>query len=305
MAERWTIERARNLFKSRGCELLETEYVNDRTKMRYIATCGHEHLCSLNNFRRGKGDLCRACRIKDNARKESVSDEVMRGTFEREGCHVLTDYIATTTSPVRYIAQCGHENVTDYGHFFYQGAGRLCAKCSRSIRYEYDYVRECFEQEDCELLETKYINCKTPMRYIAKCGHESTITFDVFLNAPAAAKRCRACHKHTYHENPSDRNRTLSKVWRKAVYDKDGYSCVACGKHGGSLNAHHLDAYDANEEKRFDVSNGVTLCPVCHTRFHQAYGFGGNTKTQFQEWLQGIPRKDASQILADSVTRRR
>ena len=290
MAARWTIERAKELFASRGCTLLETEYKNDSTKMRYIAVCGHEHSCSLNNFKQGKGDLCRACRIRDNARKESLIDETMRSAFEEAGCKVLTKHIEKTTSPVRYIALCGHENVSDYSHFHYQGAGRICAKCSRSIRYEYDYVRECFEQEDCELLESEYLNCKTPMRYLAQCGHESTITFDTFLNAPAASKRCRACHKHTYHEVPSDRNRTKSKIWRKAVYEKDNYTCIACGHHGGNLNAHHLDAYDLNEEKRFDVENGVTLCPACHTRFHQAYGFGGNTKEQFQEWLQGIPR---------------
>ena len=31
MAKRWTIERAKELFKQRGCELLETEYKNYST----------------------------------------------------------------------------------------------------------------------------------------------------------------------------------------------------------------------------------------------------------------------------------
>ena len=166
----------------------------------------------------------------------------------------------------------------------------MCGSCSRSIRYSIDYVREAFEQEGCELLETEYVNCKTPMRYIALCGHESKISFDVFMNAPSASKRCRDCHKHTYHEIPIDRNRTASKVWRKAVYRKDNWTCLACGRNGGDLNAHHLDAYDTSPEKRFDVSNGVTLCPECHIKFHAKYGFGGNTAEQFNEWLQGIPR---------------
>ena len=68
------------------------------------------------------------------------------------------------------------------------------------------------------------------------------------------------------------------------MYEKDGYNCVACGSHGGDLNAHHLDAYDTNPEKRFDVANGVTLCPECHIKFHAKYGFGGNTSEQFKEW---------------------
>ena len=161
-------------------------------------------------------------------------------------------------------------------------------------RWTIERAKELFKQRGCKLLETEYINvstnmryvnCKTPMRYIAKCGHESTIRFDTFLNCSNATKMCRDCHKHTYHENPSDRNRTAAKVWRKAVYEKDNWTCVACGKKGGDLNAHHLDAYDTSVNERFDVQNGVTLCPSCHTAFHSKYGFGGNTKEQFQEWL--------------------
>lgn len=289
MARKWTIERARELFRQRGCELLETEYINDSTKMRYLATCGHEHSITLNNFIHGKGDLCKACRIKDNARKESLPDEVIRSAFEEEGCTVLSPEIHGERQKIHYIAQCGHENYIDYSHF-HTGGGRVCAKCSKSILYKIDYVREAFEQEDCELLEDEYVNCKTPMRYIAKCGHESIITFDTFLNCDSATKMCRDCHKHTYHEIPIDRNRNASKVWRKEVYERDNWTCQACGKHGGDLRAHHLEAYDANPDKRFDLDNGVTLCTNCHTAFHIKYGFGGNTKDQFQEWIKGIPR---------------
>lgn len=289
MAKRWTIERARALFEQRGCQLLETEYVNDSTKMRYIATCGHEHSISLNNFSHGKGDLCEACRRRSNAEKESLSDAEMRSVFEDAGCKVLSGVIKNTTQKIRYIAQCGHENETDYAHF-HQGGGRVCRACSKSVRYKIDYVREAFEEAGCELLEAEYVNCKTPMRYIALCGHESTICFDTFLNSGKATKRCRLCHKHTYHEEPSDRNRTASKVWRRAVYERDSWTCQACGKHGGDLNAHHLNAYDSSPERRFEAENGVSLCPACHVKFHMAYGFGGNTEAQFHEWLQGIPR---------------
>lgn len=288
MAQRWTLARAKELFSSRGCKLLETEYVNDSTKMRYIATCGHEHSITLNNFSQGKGDLCVACRYAENGRKEQIGSEKITAYFEAAGCHVLKEANKVSEN-VRYIALCGHENEMTYNHFQY-GGGRVCSSCSRSVRYRIDFVREAFEQVGCELLESEYINCKTPMRYVAQCGHESLISFDVFLNAPNATKRCRDCHKHTYHETPSDRNRTASKVWRKEVYARDNWTCVACGAHGGELNAHHLEAYDTAPEKRFDVANGITLCPSCHVKFHAKYGFGGNTPEQFKEWLQGIPR---------------
>ena len=284
--EKFTFDKVRETFEKRGCKLLSTEYLNDRTPLRYIAKCGHERTSTFNNFYRGKGDLCRACRYVSNGRKKALGEDIIRAAFEAEGCKVLNSGFYRNSDPVRYLALCGHENTTDYSHFVGQKAGRVCNKCSKSILYQYDYVAECFEQNDCVLLETEYKNCKTPMRYIAQCGHESQITFDAFLGGKHR-KRCKNCLKIKYHEFPIDRNRSASKVWRKAVYERDYYTCVKCGKHGGDLNAHHIESYADAPDQRFEVSNGATLCPSCHIRFHQRYGFGGNTAQQFREWMEG------------------
>lgn len=75
--------------------------------------------------------------------------------------------------------------------------------------------------------------------------------------------------------------------WRESVYKKDNYTCICCKDNsGGNLNAHHLDGYDWCKEKRLDVQNGVTLCKKCHKKFHEIYGFGGNTKEQFNEFIK-------------------
>ena len=289
MAERWSIERASKLFDDRGCKLLETEYINNHTKMRYIATCGHEYWISIDNFRKGKGDLCRACRYKRIGAKQMLGTERIRQYFESEGCKVIDAGNGTNSSPVTYIALCGHENKITYSHFS-NGGGRVCNKCSKSIQYEYDYVKECFENEGCELLETEYINCKTPMRYIAQCGHESKITFDAFLNADGTPKRCRNCHKIKHHDVVKDRYKGIYKHWRAAVFEKYNGKCLACGRSDGRMETHHLVPYHADESKRFDVSNGVVLCFACHVQFHKDCGWRDNTPEQFYNWLQGIPR---------------
>ena len=74
-------------------------------------------------------------------------------------------------------------------------------------------------------------------------------------------------------------------AWVRAVYEKDNYVCQACGyDKGGTLNAHHLESYANCEEKRMDVSNGITLCKACHVDFHNIYGYGENTAEQFYEY---------------------
>jgi len=54
------------------------------------------------------------------------------------------------------------------------------------------------------------------------------------------------------------------KVWRKAVFERDNYTCVNCGKRGVELNADHIKQFAYYPELRFELSNGRTLCVPCH-----------------------------------------
>lgn len=76
---------------------------------------------------------------------------------------------------------------------------------------------------------------------------------------------------------------TISK-FRNKVYQRDDYTCQICGQVGGTLHAHHLDGWNWAKDKRFDTSNGTTLCEDCHSKFHNMYGRGNNTKEQFEEF---------------------
>ncbi len=41
-----------------------------------------------------------------------------------------------------------------------------------------------------------------------------------------------------------------------------------------------------NKELRTTLTNGITLCETCHKNFHHQYGYGNNTKKQFEKWLE-------------------
>ena len=59
------------------------------------------------------------------------------------------------------------------------------------------------------------------------------------------------------------------RAWRTAVYERDSYTCQRCGQRGVSLEAHHIEPWATCPEKRFVVSNGVTLCKECHRKLHR------------------------------------
>ncbi len=80
--------------------------------------------------------------------------------------------------------------------------------------------------------------------------------------------------------------------WKKEVYKRDNYTCVVSGKSiSGNLIAHHLESYGSNKELRTVLSNGVTMDKDCHIEFHKRYGFGNNTREQFEEFLKEYKEK--------------
>lgn len=99
---------------------------------------------------------------------------------------------------------------------------------------------------------------------------------------------------HMYNPDKTDEERMLSRYiiggmsaakWRKEVFNRDNYTCLICNQYGGTLNAHHLDGWGWCKERRFDITNGVTLCVSCHKNYHKIYGVLNNTEEQFEEYI--------------------
>jgi hypothetical protein len=56
-------------------------------------------------------------------------------------------------------------------------------------------------------------------------------------------------------------------LWRRAVFARDKFCCVACGINNQSLQADHIKSFSLFPRLRFDVDNGRTLCKPCHRKF--------------------------------------
>lgn len=62
MPKKLTYEYVEKYFKEEGCKLLETEYKNNSTKMKYICTCGDINEISFDSFK--QGCKCKKCGYK-------------------------------------------------------------------------------------------------------------------------------------------------------------------------------------------------------------------------------------------------
>lgn len=62
--------------------------------------------------------------------------------------------------------------------------------------------------------------------------------------------------------------RSEGRTFLRSVYERDGFKCVRCASPRRTLHAHHIKPWAGNAALRFDSTNVVTLCNVCHAWVH-------------------------------------
>lgn len=60
--------------------------------------------------------------------------------------------------------------------------------------------------------------------------------------------------------------------WRRAVFERDDYTCQGCGTKGCNLHPHHIWSFAKYPKYRFEEWNGQTLCRPCHLHLHNELG---------------------------------
>lgn len=97
-------EEVKRFFQDQGCELLESEYKNARTKMRYRCACGNEAEIVFCSFK--VGNRCRNCGNKKNSDKQSFSQKEAAEKFKKLGCELIGTYVRSGV-PVEFKCHCG------------------------------------------------------------------------------------------------------------------------------------------------------------------------------------------------------
>lgn len=119
---------------------------------------------------------------------------------------------------------------------------------------------------------------------IVLLGEEKYKTY--IENYKQSMRKCVATRSINYRKamekkwelNPLERRiGTRHELWRKACLERDKYTCQHCGikeeeipKVGNTsdqhIHVHHIKPWRDYKELRFEVSNGLSLCPKCHRK---------------------------------------
>jgi len=147
-----------------------------------------------------------------------------------------------------------------------------------------------------------------------ECGEEKTVLSTSLTSGKTTSCGCyrsEMAAERRFNPSISDEERELSSnrdlnprnvEWRKAVYERDGYSCTVCeDDRGGNLVAHHKDGYHWCKDRRYEVGNGATACSDCHGEFHHLYGPADNTEEQWAEFCSKSRRERPLRIEKASI----
>lgn len=269
------------------------EYVNNNKPiLMYHKTCDREFTIRPGNFKtRKRCSLCHGMFKKTTSQFKKEVFELVGNEYE-----VLGEYItAKDNIKIKHII-CDRVYETTPDSFV--NAGSRCFNClpnkPKSTKEHYEEVATLTDSEY-ELLG-EYTGSKKNTLYV---HHVCKTSFEKIPELFLIGIRCPKCGlnkrsgKNHYRYNPNltkeerlqrDMFNGEIKKWRNAIYKRDNYTCGKCGNVGHKLNAHHLNSWNTHESERFDLDNGQTLCKTCHKEFHSKFGYGNNTKKQFEEF---------------------
>lgn len=115
-----TLEKINKEFEAKGYILLSTKYINNRTKLKYICSCGEIAYQSYNSFIKGR--KCKNC----YKRKQNKFDiEYVREVFKKEGCILLSNEYGPYIK-YDYICVCNNKHSITLDHFKH---GVRCREC--------------------------------------------------------------------------------------------------------------------------------------------------------------------------------
>jgi hypothetical protein len=194
MRNKFTLEAVKAYFLSQDCVLLENEYKNTKTLMRYVCSCGNESKIRFEGFK--IGNRCQNCKNKKNSLNNTKYNfkDVQRIVAE-SGCFLLEtqDTYVNSQQRIKFICSCGKEFNTTFSLFL---SGRRCTNCgikkrSATRRQPMENVQQIFAQENYTLLSTEYKNTKTPLQFRCPRGHKHQISLDNWKKG----QRCRKCYE--------------------------------------------------------------------------------------------------------------
>ena len=282
--------------ESLGYIPLFDNYKNAKTKLTYATQEGYKLFSTLNNLKNGYGNTIFS--LDNPYRFDNVKLWLKLNNYDLVLCD--DNIWNTSRDKLKFIDKNGYIIYSPWIKVMYN---TYYNPFHVSNPYTVYNIKVWLKNNkpNYELISTEYLGYTQNLKF--RCNIHGEFEIDLshlfILEENRGCQKCgteRKSGKNSYNYNPNltDKERVLKRKilgediqrWSKEVLKRDNYACQYCGVKGVYLQAHHKDGYNWYIEGRVDISNGVTLCKECHKMFHKQFGYGDNTKEQFEIFIE-------------------
>jgi very-short-patch-repair endonuclease len=203
MSHKYTIEQVRDAFEKAGYVLFSKEYKDAHSKLEYECNWHHTHEIRWSDFRRG--ERCPSC---SPSRKKTI--EEIRKVFEERGCTLLSNVYTNNCTKLDYLCHNGHEHQITWRDFQSKRKYNGCPYCAQTKPPTIEEVRLFFEQKECKLLSTEYINAHSNLQYVCPKEHARCTTWTNFYHLEEGCGLC----------NERKNQKKLGEILRSIFFDE-------------------------------------------------------------------------------------
>lgn len=303
-------------------KLLSTKYIDAKTKLKCRCLIdGHEWGITWDKLIRGRG--CPKCRDNKNAneRKLNLKEIKKRLTSINPDIQIIAGQYKNIHSKLK--CKCKIDRYEWESTWNNLSKGKGCPKCANTIKLTIGEIKERmqFINPNILILSKTYINSYTKLE--CKCKIDDYEWGSPWSNL-SKGHGCPECYiRNMSGENHHGWKggitplhiylRTHILQWKQDSMKNCEYKCAVTGDEFNVI--HHLVSFDQILQETLDVANlpihyevskytdgelkllqdiclklhykhglGVCLTKEIHEEFHNMYGYGSNTKEQFEEF---------------------
>ena len=261
-----------------------------------ICDCGRTCISRATDLRKGKKSCSSSC------------GHILDILGKRFGSLVATKVVSRNAKEGvlwECICDCGNTVVVSAGRLNSAKNPTVSCGCSRRTK---NIIGRKFGM--LTVTSTSFDGARTKAKCVCDCGGDIEVRASQLLCGLVAS--CGCLRRRKGNNNPKwrqdmshddrlkhrCRHYGWPELWdvRKKVYERDDYRCSCCGRrsskgHPLTINAHHLESWCVNKDKRLDPDNMVSVCSPCHRLFHSLYG-KKNTPIQFAKFQEFFVREN-------------
>lgn len=170
-----------------NCKIIK---INDNI-VEFECGCGQIYVKTKSAVRRAPH--CKVCRYSKTANNLKLSFKIVKQFFKSQGCQLLEKSYKNAKTKMCYKCSCGAKSNIIFDSF---KRGNRCKNCGivkrvKTVLNDFKKrtnVVKFFEENGCVLLDP-YIDSKSKLRYICKCGKHAITSWNAFRRY----KKCLWC----------------------------------------------------------------------------------------------------------------